>query len=239
MWRQQDMCIDSAIKASQQGDAVARNYVLEHFSPHILRVGGAFIGRYISISHDEYSVGLAALDEAISKYNADKGASFQAFFEIVLKRRLIDHIRKTSRVREIPRSSLQPTLDEEFFDTDVEVVQAQQRYQEQTLTRERADEIAALSQELSLFGLSFSDLPAHSPKHSDARKTAIRIAASLVRDGELWEGFLQRRLLPVGSLAEEQGVNRKTVERNRKYIVAVALILGGDYPLLSQYVEGI
>jgi len=239
MLLQQEKHLSSAIRAAQRGDGAARNELLEYLSPGILRVGGSFLGKHLTVSDDEYSVGLSALDEAITKYDSGKGAAFQTFFEIVYKRRLLDHLRKKSRIQEIPRSQLVVSaLEEDNLETESEVLEAQNRYQDEVLMRERAEEISSLSRELGRFGLSFSDLPGHSPKHKDARYTAFRIAASLVKDGELWEEFLQRGMLPVTVLAERECVNRKTVERNRKYIIAVALILGGDYPLLSQYVGG-
>jgi RNA polymerase sigma factor len=34
-------------------------------------------------------------------------------------------------------------------------------------------------------------------------------------------------------------VSRKTIERNRKYIIAIALILIGDYVYLKDYIKGV
>ncbi len=34
-------------------------------------------------------------------------------------------------------------------------------------------------------------------------------------------------------------VSRKTIERNRKYIIAIALILSGDYVYMKDYLKGV
>jgi RNA polymerase sigma factor len=34
-------------------------------------------------------------------------------------------------------------------------------------------------------------------------------------------------------------VSRKTIERNRKYIIAIALIMTGDYVYMKDYIKGV
>jgi RNA polymerase sigma factor len=43
--------------------------------------------------------------------------------------------------------------------------------------------------------------------------------------------------LPVKELTERCSVSRKTVERNRKYIIAVAIMLSGAYPFMHDYLQ--
>ena len=44
-----------------------------------------------------------------------------------------------------------------------------------------------------------------------------------------------KRLLPIKELSEASGVIRKILERHRKYIIAAAEILDGDFPILAGY----
>lgn len=45
--------------------------------------------------------------------------------------------------------------------------------------------------------------------------------------------------LPIRALAKESGVSARLIERHRNYIVAAALLLDGDYPVLSSYLGSI
>ncbi|KAF0197039.1 MAG: RNA polymerase sigma factor [Bacillota bacterium] len=229
--------IAALVARAQRGDAEARNNVIDTLSAFALGVARGAGGRSLDRTDDEYSIALLALNEAIDAFDITKGASFQTFAGTVIQRRLIDLMRKRARIRELPRSSLiTSTTGEEYEDIPAEVNAAEQRHRDVLLVEERRLEIEALSVELAQFGLSFADLPSQTPKHTDARATAISLAAALVADGALWEDCLRKKLLPVAALCERKMLSRKTVERHRKYIVAVALVLGGDYPMLRHYV---
>ncbi len=61
-----------------------------------------------------------------------------------------------------------------------------------------------------------------------------RIAAEQAR---FYDSIVDKGRLPVTELAEEAGVSRKTIERNRKYIIALALLYRGDYPYILAYIS--
>ncbi|MOA43307.1 RNA polymerase sigma factor SigI [compost metagenome] len=65
----------------------------------------------------------------------------------------------------------------------------------------------------------------------------IGIAYTLVGQSHLLEALRQTAKLPVKELTELCGVSRKTVERNRKYIIAIALVISGAYPYMHDYLE--
>ena len=188
MWRRKatSEChadIADLVAQAQGGDALARNNVIDTLSAFALSVARGAGGRSLDKTDEEYSIALLALNEAIDAFNTTKGASFQTFAETVIKRRLIDLIRKKGRYRELPRSSLAiNTNGDEFEDIPAEVCAAEMRYRDVLLAEDRRLEIEALSVELAQFGLSFADLPAQTPKHTDARATAIGLAAALVSD---------------------------------------------------------
>ena len=242
MWRRKATSgchtnIAALVALAQRGDAEARNNVIDTLSAFALGVARGASGRSLDRTDEEYSVALLAINEAIDAFDTAKGASFQTFAETVIRRRLIDLVRKKARYRELPRSSIAiNTNGDEYEDIPAEVNAAELRHRDVLLAEERRHEIEALSVELAQFGLSFADLPSQTPKHVDARATAISLAATLVADVSLWEDCLRKKLLPVAALCERKMLSRKTVERHRKYIIAVALVLGGDYPMLRHYV---
>ena len=73
----------------------------------------------------------------------------------------------------------------------------------------------------------------------DARKNAITVAKTLAENDELKELFLLKKRLPIKHLENQVEVSRKTIERNRKYIMAITLILIGDFIFLKDYIKGV
>jgi RNA polymerase sigma factor len=53
----------------------------------------------------------------------------------------------------------------------------------------------------------------------------------------LFRQYLQeRKALPLKALEKSVETSRKTLERHRKYIIAAALMLMGDYDYLAEYI---
>jgi RNA polymerase sigma factor len=49
--------------------------------------------------------------------------------------------------------------------------------------------------------------------------------------------LLNKKQLPIKELLERVEVSRKTLERNRKFLIAIALIYQGPYPYLRDYLQ--
>ena len=92
---------------------------------------------------------------------------------------------------------------------------------------------------LQQFDLSFKDLIEDSPKHADARKNAILIAKVIAENEDLKNILLEKKRLPIKQLESYVSMSRKTIERNRKYIIAISLVLIGDYVYLKDYLKGV
>ncbi|USK61009.1 RNA polymerase sigma factor SigI [Peribacillus asahii] len=227
---------DCVIKI-QQGDTKLRNDTIDSYKPFIAKTVSSVCNRYIHESDDEYSIGLIAFNEAIDKYSCEKGKSLLAFAEVIIKRRVIDYLRSQSRNKEVILESAwnEEGGDDSFLD-DQNSIQAFEQEQE---TLKRRDEILLYDRRLQEFGLSFQELVHHSPKHIDARLGAISIAKTLMDDGELRELLFMKKRLPIKQLEEKVRVSRKTIERHRKYIIAMCIILNEEFVYLSHYIEGV
>jgi len=235
--------LDRLVWQAQQGDRAAREALLRRFRPFVMRAAAAVSGRFVRPGRDdEASVALMAFNEAISAYRRQRGGSFLAFAEMVIRRRLIDHLRKSAARRaEIPVSDLAERAGGEEAGewlAQMEAADAQRRFEEEMLARERREEIGRLSCLLQRFGIRFSDLVRLSPRHRDARERAVEVARLIAQHPQLRRQLLERGCLPLKELQQVASVSRKTLERQRKYIIAVALILCGDFPHLREYLEG-
>lgn len=230
--------IELDIESAQNGDVDVRNDLIGQYTPFISQVASKVCMRFIDpLRDDEFSVALEAFDEAITKYTKGKGSSFLSFADLVIRRRIIDYIRKEARHR--GNLSFEHTLEgeEESELTPVETQVSLQRYQLDYESSLRREEIQHYKEKLEEFHIDLQELPEISPKHADARQNAISVASIVARDVELRNSFLDKKRLPMKELMKRVEVSRKTVERNRNYIVAVILLLMEDYQYLQSYLQ--
>jgi RNA polymerase sigma factor len=236
--------IDSAppeqvVMRIQEGDLRLRNQFISDYQPYVAKVTSRFCKRYVDPARDdEFSIALAAFNEAINQFSPQAGRSFLSFAETVIRRRLIDFLRKEQRFRgQIPYSSFEVEDDEDNIINPVEIHQAIEQYEKQKGIEERKSEIADFSRVLADFDIQFSDLVEASPKHEDSRKMLFSIGRLLAEDSAMMRILLTKRMLPIKELLEKVDVSRKTLERNRKFLIALALIRNGPYPYLRDYLH--
>jgi RNA polymerase sigma factor len=223
----------------QEGDLLLRNQFIADYQPYVAKVTSRFCKRYIDpAKDDEFSIALSAFNEALNQYSAPMGRSFLGFAETVIRRRLIDHLRKEQRFRgQIPYSSFDQEDEENNIINPVEVHQAIEQYEKQKGLEDRRSEIEDFSRCLAEFEIAYSELVDASPKHDDSRQMLFTIGRMLSQEADLMRILLQKRQLPIKDLLERVEVSRKTLERNRKFIIAIALIFNGPYPYLRDYLQ--
>lgn len=226
---------------SQKGDSMARERLIKNYTPFILKTASKISGRYVRMGEDdEVSVGLMAFNEAIDCFDTSKNHSFLSFAETVIKRRLIDYFRKESNTtnKVVPLSAFEQ--DEESSNEGtfyyLESKQSVEAFQEKNAAAERKEEILLYTKKLNEFGISFQDLVTISPKHEDARIRAMEAAAIIASDKEMVAHLISKKELPLKLLERKSGISRKTMERQRKYIIAVTIILINDFDYLKQYI---
>ncbi len=223
----------------QEGDLRLRNQFIIDYQPYVAKVTSRFCKRYIDPSRDdEFSVALAAFNEAINQYAPNLGGSFFSFAETVIRRRLIDYVRKEQRFSgQIPYSYFEVEDDEDNAANPIEVHQAIEQYEQEKLIEDRKSEIDDFTARLLEFGITFNDLVDASPKHADSREALFSIGKTLAEDRFLMDILLSKKMLPIKELLDKVQVSRKTLERNRKFLIAVALIYDGSYPCLRDYLH--
>mgnify|MGYP001171520936 CR=1 FL=1 len=231
------LTIEEEVAAIRAGEPL-RNDVLTRYQPYVAKVCSRFCKRYVHPENDdEFSIALAAFNEAIDAYDAKAGRSFLSFAETVIRRRLTDYVRKERRhAASIPHSSLVTEDEEGEMYDGVDVRASVDHFLRAGENEERRLESEALRNELAEYGITFSDLVEGSPKHEDARRSLLSIGAMIGRSPDLYVPLREKKMLPMKELAERVPVSRKTLERGRKYIIAVALIHLGPYPHLRTYV---
>ena len=216
-------------------DAEVKNEFLISEQQHILKLTAKIAGKSLSMSDDEWSVGLNAVSEAIDSYNADKG-SFWNYANVVIKSRLYDYYRKIKKEELlVEEDAFSGIIDEDSRDSGLRSeIAAKTRVVEENPI---ADEIAALTEELKSYNISFMDLVGNSPKAGKTRTKCVDIIKALFTPPPLVEEIRRKQALPVKELSKRLRFSTKLTDRYRKYLIVSALILDGDYPELSEYLS--
>lgn len=213
---------EALLSRAQGGDRRAKEELVERHRHFILSTASTCCKRRVDWSDDAASIALMAFNEAIDAYEKNRGVPFPAFVRLVIRSRIADYFRKEGR-------KAAESLEELAASGDSAVAAvAYERFTEEEMVRERREEIKRYNDLLREFGLSFRQLADDSPKHRDTRANFLRAARALAEDEALFRRLLQRKRVPIKELAVATGVPRKTLERGRRYILAVSLIFG--YP---------
>jgi RNA polymerase sigma factor len=229
--------LEEKVLAIQNGDLNLQDELIDNYKPFIAKTVSNVCKRYINEQDDEFSIGLIAFNESIGKYSTEKGSSLLSFAELIIKRRVIDFIRKESRQQTV-KLDIQ-VADEDTIQSKYEVEASVDDFQKQVEQEHRKDEIFHYQTVLKQFDLSFHDLVEHSPKHADARENAMKVANTVIQTPEFKKTLFDKKRLPMKDLEKHVDVSRKTIERNRKYIIAVCIIMASDYVYLKEYVKGV
>lgn len=233
-----ELTIEEKVFRIQRGDERLRNQLIKDYQPFVKKVASKVCNHYIDHTMDEYSIGLFAFNESIDQYEHGQGSRFLTFADMVIRRRIIDFIRKEARQKKAlffePDEENEENRNEESY---AELKAAIDYYEIQRESEQRAYEIEEYQKLLKPFGITFKTLSKQCPKHKDARENARTIAKLLATDEKLSSFLLEKKQLPIKDLLTKVKCSRKTIERNRKYIIAAALIYLGGFTNLQSYIE--
>ncbi|WP_202080398.1 RNA polymerase sigma-I factor [Caldalkalibacillus salinus] len=226
-----------ALVTEAKYDSQYRNDFIRKYQPFIAKVASKVCKQYIDQSRDEYSVAIEAFNEAINHYENQQGTSFLSFAEMVIRRRVIDYIRKETRQTRDIFLETESTDEEQQQESIAQVHASVNQYQQHQEIERRRMDIADYQELLKEYDITFQDLVTLCPKHVDARENAKQIAKTLATHQEFVFHLKEKKQLPMKELLKFVNCSRKTVERNRKYIIAMALIYIGGYESLQSYIE--
>ncbi|HHT70944.1 MAG TPA: sigma-70 family RNA polymerase sigma factor [Firmicutes bacterium] len=223
------------IKA-KAGDDKARERLIASSRPFIQQVTSWCSRRRLDWHADELSIALLAFNEAIDSYDPNRGAQFLSFARLVISGRLTDYRRRNKAAgKEVPLTLVGPDGSESV--RPEVVTAAEEALLKEQARRERAEEIAVFTAELATYDLSLNDIEQACPRHRNRRQKLLGVAAVLAKNPELMARVRSTGQLPLKELAQLTGLNRKVLERGRRYILAVSLILSNpEYVHLAFYV---
>ena len=227
----QDKVLRDTLISSKNGDALAREELISSHKLFIAKVSSKICHRYLSWDNDdELSIALLAFNEAIDNFDPHGGASFYSFVQMVIRRRLVDYFRKEGKHQHLSLSPMD-SESEELSRYDLDASQDQfQGNENQTVFAEVVENYVRV---LCTYKVTLDDLVKVSPKHKDSKETLLRAALALSNNPHHMEHLKTHKLLPIKELELLTGLKRKVLEKGRKYLIALVLILSEPefYPL--------
>lgn len=220
--------------AKEGGDAADR--LISRYLPFIKSETAKFIRRIpMEGQDDELSIAMFAFYEAAMAYEKDRGA-FLSFAARAIRNRLIDYSRKESR------HAGQLSLDREESDSEgnsrtlLEKLDAGHdnvsEHSHRSATREEIMEFAACLQE---YGLELGDIADNCPKQERTLAACQRALACARANPLLLEVLTSTKKLPMAQLVEGSGAERKTLERHRKYLMALLLAFTNGFEIIRSH----
>lgn len=210
-----------------QSDHQEIDRILSEYLPLIKKQASAMAGGGMEYD-DMLSIAMLAFVHSIKQYDSNRGA-FLTYVALNIRSRLIDAYRRNKRLTEqvIPLFREQ---NEEGAQQSPEVAASLSRYSMEREQAALAEEIQLFGAELQRFDIQFDELVSISPKQLRSRNQCLELARKVAGDHGMRSDFLKGARLPQTALAKAFGLSVKTVEKHRKYIVALILLLLGDYP---------
>lgn len=222
-------------------DMEAADRLIGTYMPFIKAETAKFLKRPPMEGHDdELSIAMIAFHEAIRGYSRSRGA-FLKYAAMLIKSRLIDYHRREQKHSNV--ISLDTPAGEE--DTPLgDTIANEADHNENLVIREATrTEIEELTRQMQEFGVSLTDVAENCPKQQRTLLACRKALWYAKEHPELLEELLQTKRLPIARLCEGSGTERKTLERHRKYMVALLLVYTNGYEIirghLTQVMKGV
>lgn len=217
-----------------KADNDAADELIRRYIPFIRAEASKFMSRICTESDDEYSIAMIAFHEAILGYSRDRGA-FLKYAALVIRSRLTDAYRKEKQqpivlsLDEAGQEDDRPLLDQ--------IPDSRDHYEESQNREATQQEILELAQALRQFGVSFADIADHSPKQARTKDVCIAAVTYAKEHRELLEELQKTKKLPLAELVQGAGCDRKTLERHRKYVLAMLVIQTNGYEIIRGHLR--
>lgn len=205
---------DSIINNINEKD---RNQLITDYQPFILKVISELKGGYVDGSNDEFSEGLIAFNEAIDKYQPEKGG-FLSFARLVIESRVKNYWKK----------------EYSKYHLDIE---DHLEYAKLNVDQDIKIELMVFEEKLKKFSISFDDLVDATPKHQKTKAKTISIGKKASKDSEIVEKMYQTFRLPITLISTKLNESRKVVKTHKKFITSVIVMFKEELEKIVTFIS--
>ena len=208
-------------------DLEAADVLIREYLPFIKSEVSKYTGTYTNESGDELQIAMIAFHEAILSYDRDRG-TFLHYAQMIIRSRLIDHDRKEARHKDHISLDKENEEGDQLIDM---ITDGRDKTDEHMRLLATQAEISELSKVLETFGVSFKDLTTFSPKQERTKALIQKMIAKAKEDPSILDDLLISKKLPIQRLTLDKN-ERKVLERHRKYLVMMLVILTNGYEII-------
>ncbi|MGI5894838.1 MAG: sigma-70 family RNA polymerase sigma factor [Candidatus Merdivicinus sp.] len=232
----QDHEIIAQVYAAKENSVVADQLVTKYL-PFIQSETAKIIHRFPKQGEDdELSVAMLAFHESVLYYSKTKG-NFLRFAATSIRNRLIDYYRKERRHNSylsLDQQNSDADDDRTLLETLDSGTNETEELEESVSAR---SEISEFAEQLVKFQLTLTDIADNCPKQERTLAACHQALGYAKEHPILLEELVQSGRLPIAQLSKGSGISRKTLERHRKYMVAILLAYTNGFEIIRGHLR--
>lgn len=230
------MMHDLSLKLEKaKNDMIYADNLIKEFMPFILSTTSKVTKKSVNRTDDETSISMIAFHEAIKSYDKEKG-SFLAYSSIVMRNRLIDYFKKEEKHKNV--ISLDTKINDEDNISLIDTIEHKEnQYENLHNLKATKEEIFELTRILNSFGVGLIDISENSPKQERTIDAIRKLLNYAIQNKEILNKIEKTGKIPIAELSKNTGVSKKTIERHRKYILAMFLIQTNGYEIIRDHIS--
>lgn len=225
--------LEARVLDSQQNPAAA-DKLIEDYLPFIRRETARSLGRVPQKDEDALSVAMLAFYEAMGRYTPGRG-KFLSLASLTIGHRLADLYRKERRHE--GQISLNASWEGDSLTLEEQLPEEEDALRKRVSQREARQEIEEFSRQLGTFGLTLSQVADSCPKQERNLEACMQALDFARQHPEILEELVKSKKLPLLRLCLGAGVERKTLERHRAYIIALLLAYTNGYEIIRGHIR--
>ena len=221
------------LKKAKSDIEFADEFIAEYM-PFIKSEAAKFKGSFVDEGDDEFSIAMFAFYEAIMAYNESRGG-FLKFAALNIKNRLIDNYRKEHL--HLSEYSLDtPEGEDEENNTLADILPSNNNEIELMPERIAAkNEIEEFSKTIAEYGLTYSDIAESCPKQERTLSICLEALSYAKKHTEIIDTLVKTKKVPLSQITKGTKISRKTLERHRKYLVAIMLAYTNGFEIIREH----
>jgi len=218
-------------------DSAAADELIRQYLPFIKKETAKFNKNDNSLYEDDLSIAMFAFYEAINSYNKSKGA-FLNFASVVIKSRLIDFKRKEAKHSAVISLDAQAN-EEDTRDLNQRTEATENNIELHIDSTGTKKELAEFSALLAEYGIELTAVADNCPKQTRTLDSCHRVLNYAKKNPYLLELLTTTKKLPITQLSSGSGVEKKLLERHRKYLVAILLAYTNGFEIIRGHLNSI
>ncbi len=222
-----------------KGNSYATDDIIREYMPFIknetIKVAGGLMPEDFD---DALSVAMIGFHEAVERYIPGKGA-FLSYAAVVIRSRVVDFLRKEVRQNKMISISSPASVEQSEMTIEDTIRDNRDDYEEFNMREATIQEIKELTAQLSRYGLTLNDVASNCPKQHRTIESCRRTIRYSKEHPSIIEEIINTGKLPIKKLSEEVPIEKKVLERHRRYLMAVLIIYSNGYEIIRGHLKQI